>query len=116
VEGLGWRVGCGGFGVEGWGLRVGCGGFGVEGARARCSRCRANMAHVRQSRPDSGLVFQANALTTFQVVPSSLDRTSWKTCLHERRRTGVVHSEGDSCDSCGKEVSRCVEHGGRLER
>ena len=35
-------------------------------------RCRANAAHVRQSRPDSGLGFQVDALKTFQVVPFSL--------------------------------------------
>jgi len=32
-------------------------------------RCRANVAHVRQSRPDSGLRFQVKA---FRVVSSSL--------------------------------------------
>ena len=35
-------------------------------------RCRANMAHIRQSRPDSGLGFQVHVLTLFEVVPSSL--------------------------------------------
>ena len=35
-------------------------------------RCRANVAHVRQSRPDSGLGFQAIVLKTLSVVPSSL--------------------------------------------
>ena len=30
------------------------------------------MAHIRQSRPDYGLCFQAKVLETFQVVPSSL--------------------------------------------
>ena len=30
------------------------------------------MAHVRQSRPDSGLGFQVKVPKTFQVVPSSL--------------------------------------------
>jgi len=34
-------------------------------------RCRANMAHVRQSRPDSGLGFQAKVLKIFSSVPSS---------------------------------------------
>jgi len=32
--------------------------------------CRDNMAHIRHSRPDSGLDFQV--LEPFQVVPSSL--------------------------------------------
>ena len=35
-------------------------------------RCRANMAHVSQSRPHSGLCFQINVLQRFQVVPASL--------------------------------------------
>ena len=35
-------------------------------------RSRANMAHIRHSRPDSGRDFQARDLKTFQVVPSSL--------------------------------------------
>jgi len=35
-------------------------------------RCRASMAHIRQSRPDSGLGFQANVLKPFKGVPSSL--------------------------------------------
>jgi hypothetical protein len=30
------------------------------------------MAHIRQSRPDSGLGFQVKVLKIFQVVPSSL--------------------------------------------
>jgi hypothetical protein len=36
------------------------------------SRCRANVAHIRQSRTDSGLGFQVTVLQIFQVVPSSL--------------------------------------------
>jgi len=32
--------------------------------------CRANMAHTRQSRPDSGHCFQVKVLKTFQAVPS----------------------------------------------
>ena len=32
------------------------------------------MAHIRQSRPDSGLCFQVKVLRTFPVVPSSLER------------------------------------------
>ena len=31
-----------------------------------------NMAHTRQSRPDSGLGLQVNVLHTVEVVPSSL--------------------------------------------
>jgi len=36
------------------------------------ARCRANVAHVRQSRPDPGLDFQVNVLETCCGVPSSL--------------------------------------------
>ena len=36
------------------------------------SRCRANIAHVRQSRPYSGPGSQAKVLKTFQGAPSSL--------------------------------------------
>jgi len=32
------------------------------------------MAHIRQSRPDSGLGVQVKVLTAFYVVPSSLGR------------------------------------------
>jgi len=35
-------------------------------------RSRANMAHTRQSRPDSGLVFHVQVLETFEAVPLSL--------------------------------------------
>ena len=35
-------------------------------------RCRANMAHVRQSRPESSLGFQVTVLKPCEVVPSSL--------------------------------------------
>ena len=35
-------------------------------------RSRANTAHIRLPRPDSGLGFQVKFLKTFQVVPSSL--------------------------------------------
>ena len=32
-------------------------------------RCRANVAHIRQSRPDYGLDFRTNEVTTFEVIP-----------------------------------------------
>ena len=32
-------------------------------------RCRVNMAHIRQSRPEYGLGLQINVLTTFSVCP-----------------------------------------------
>ena len=37
-----------------------------------CSRCRANLANTRQSRPDADLDFQLKVLQTFQVVPALL--------------------------------------------
>ena len=40
--------------------------------RIRCGRCRVNMAHIRQSRPDYGPGSQGNHLKTVEVVPSSL--------------------------------------------
>ena len=48
------------------------GGGGREGGRDVYYRCRANMAHLRQSSPDYGLAFQLKVLETFQAVPSSL--------------------------------------------
>ena len=35
------------------------------------SDSRANMAHIRQSRPDPGLGFQVKVLKPFEVAPSS---------------------------------------------
>ena len=43
--------------------------------------CRANMAHIRQSRPDSNLGFQVRVLTIFLVVPFSLGSGSWATAV-----------------------------------
>ena len=37
-----------------------------------CTIGRANSEHIRQSRPDSGLGFQAKVPQSFKVVPSSL--------------------------------------------
>ena len=51
---------------EGSGQAVGR-GVALQGE----DRCRANMTHVRQSRPDSGLGFQVK-IRKSQVVPSSL--------------------------------------------
>ena len=39
--------------------------------RPRGDRCRANMAHVRQSRPNDGLDFQVKVHKTVYTVPSS---------------------------------------------
>ena len=43
------------------------------GLRAEPYRCRANMAHVKQSMPDHGLACQVKVLTTFRGVSSSLE-------------------------------------------
>ena len=51
------------------------------------------MAHIREPRPDSGLVFEAKVLKTFQLVPFSLGadgcspgpaRSRWapRSCFH----------------------------------
>ena len=44
----------------------------------------ANMAHMRQSRPDSGLAFKVKVLKIIQVVPSSEQQWTrtwrWRTC------------------------------------
>ena len=45
------------------------------------------MAHIRQSRPDSGLGFHVKARTTFQLVPSSLG--SGRECIR-----GILEREG----------------------
>ena len=37
-------------------------------------RYRVNMAHIRQSRPDSGLGLQSNVFQTLKGVPTLLDR------------------------------------------
>ena len=39
---------------------------------------RANVAHIRQPRPDSGLDFQEEVLLSCFAVPSSLESGSWK--------------------------------------
>jgi hypothetical protein len=43
-----------------------------ETRRTRPLRCRADVAHIRQSGPDSGLGFKVKVLSKFQVVASSL--------------------------------------------
>ena len=52
----------------------------------------ANMAHVRQSRPDFGLGFQANDFNTFEVVPFSLGSG-----LRSRVTEQVARSTGVPC-------------------
>ena len=43
-------------------------------ASTRTIRCPANMEHVRQSRPDSGLDLEVEDLKTIPFVPFSLNR------------------------------------------
>jgi len=54
---------------------------GIEGGALECAplytlfffhRCRANIAQIRQSRPDSELGSQVQFLKVFEVVPSWL--------------------------------------------
>ena len=87
VWGLGFGIGVWGLGsrVWGFGIRDLSFGFRVSGVRFRnpekqrliscftgINRCRANVEHTRQSRPDSSLDFRLKVLATCQVVPSSL--------------------------------------------
>ena len=47
---------------------------------ASTTRCRANMAHTRQSRPDPGLGFQVKFLTIFELFPLCSE-ADWRTGL-----------------------------------
>ena len=49
------------------------------------------MAHIRQSRPDSGLDFQVEILKRIEVVPSSLG-SGGLLSLHQRD-TGIPRSQ-----------------------
>ena len=67
---------------------------GVRATVNETSRCRANTAHTRQSRPDSGLVFQAKVLI---FSPPSLPgrmgkckRCAWSVETDSRRTTESV--------------------------
>ena len=62
------------------------------------SRCRANMAHIRHSRPDSGLGFQVEVLQTFYDVLSSLGSAHWT----EVRLVGVRRQVFGEQTCCGK--------------
>ena len=59
-----------------------------ERARREQARCLANMAHIRQSKPDSGLGYQVKLLILFQVVPSSLE---------SGYRDRLDKKDGDAC-------------------
>ena len=45
---------------------------GEYGSHLVGNRCRANVARMKQSRPDSGIGCQVKVLSTFQVVTSSI--------------------------------------------
>ena len=122
VLGLRFRVQGSGFRVHGAGSRVqGVGvistvsggswgrgrgllgrGLGVEGhSRLSVVRCRANLAHARLSRPDSGLGFRAKKLKTLKVFPS---RSSMVLKLEEDQTRGWFgHLRPNS-------TGRCLEH------
>ena len=53
---------------------------------------KKDVAHIRQSRPDSGLGFQVKVRKTFQVVPYSLGSES----LSVRERESGWANEGVS--------------------
>ena len=56
-------------------------------------RCCPDMAHIRQSKPDSGLGFQAEAPKTFRVVPSSPD-SGWGPKPEESGHSNVQRFRG----------------------
>ena len=58
----------------------GCLDFRMDEAHEVEPCTRANMEHIRQSRPDSGLDSEVKGLKNFEVVPSSL-RSGTKWCL-----------------------------------
>ena len=45
-----------------------------ERSRLEACPCRDNMAHTRQSRPDSGIGFQVRVLKIFQAVRKGTDK------------------------------------------
>ena len=60
-------------------------------ARGVGSRGRANSAHIRQSRPDSGLAFQVKVLKPFKNVPSLLERVMQSAAHYFADDIGVSH-------------------------
>ena len=55
------------------------------------------MAHIRQSKPDAGLGFQAKVLTNFEVVPFSLVDPSFRAL--SRRLEWTVRRHESNKDS-----------------
>jgi len=59
------------------GIRSECGTHTTVERMWHTQDSRANVAHTRQPRPDSGRGFQVQVLKTFQVVPDSLGSGDW---------------------------------------
>jgi len=77
------------------------------------NRCRANVARIRQSRPDSGLGCQVKVREPFQVVPSSLGsgETCWgAVASRDQRQTQVptLLTHGDISLSLSLSFSLCL--------
>ena len=53
------------------------------------NRCRAHMAHTRQSRPDLGLAVQVKVINTFLVDPCRIEKYH-ALPKHERRPEGLI--------------------------
>ena len=71
----------------------------VRPKRPTRSRCRAQVAHIRQSRPASGLGFQVKARKTFEVVPFSLGDGTRCHRNVQRIRGGLVFKAHRLCVS-----------------
>ena len=72
----------------------------------RVFRCGANIAHIGQSRPDSGLDFQIKVLDTFEVVPPTLGSrhpqrapTRWVAFLDPARLGGLFSNDSSPPES-----------------
>jgi len=69
-------------------------------------RCRANMAHMRQSRLDAGLGFEVQVLRMFLAVPTSLGSGAWiGRNLRGKRRSArtIKQSINQSTNTAGYE-------------
>ena len=64
-------------------------------------RCRANMAHTRQSRPDYGLGVQVEVLRTFKLFPFRSEAvvmtSSQHGCAMWNMEAGLDCKKGDGC-------------------
>ena len=55
--------------------------FAVSGPGVGVGHCRANMAHIRQSRPDSGLGLQVRVIKNFSLSPGPTRSTPALCCV-----------------------------------